>query len=111
MIGSPCKHAAAFLLSLMSAGLLLCQAPASSPKAAPTIDFQRQVRPILSDNCFLCHGPDKGTRMVDLRLDRKDGALSTRKSGTVIVPGKPDESLLIKRVSSENAGSRMPSSA
>ncbi len=72
------------------------------------VDFQRQVRPILSDNCFLCHGPDKGTRMVDLRLDLKDGVLGERKNGRAVVPGKPDESLLIKRIYSENAAFRMP---
>jgi hypothetical protein len=89
--------------------LSLCAMPVvwAAPPAA-TVDFQRQVRPILSDNCFLCHGPDKGTRMVDLRLDIKDGAMAARKNGTPIVPGKPDESLLIKRIFSDNAAYRMP---
>jgi len=87
--------------------ILFLLLPALLPAAAP-INFQRQVRPILSNNCFLCHGPDKGTRMADVRLDIREGAFATRKNGAIIVPGKPDDSLLIKRIMSDNAGYRMP---
>ncbi len=73
------------------------------------IDFSRQIRPILSDNCFKCHGPDDAARKSNLRLDRSDTALKPAKSGKVaIVPGKPKESELISRIMAEDPDEVMP---
>jgi len=72
-------------------------------------DFMRDVRPILSNNCFACHGPDDKTRKAKLRLDSRDEALKPSRSGAkVLVPGKPNESALIRRILSENADEMMP---
>ena len=73
-----------------------------------TVDFQRDVRPILSNHCFECHGPDSATRMVDLRLDIREGAFSGRPNGNLIVPGDPEASLLYQRISHPQAALRMP---
>lgn len=79
--------------------------------AAPaTIDFNREIRPILSENCFACHGPDQNKRKAGLRLDIKEDALKEIESGGfAIVPGKPAQSLLLKVVAlPEDDDSRMP---
>ena len=64
---------------------------------AQTVDFQREIRPVLSENCFQCHGPDAETRMANLRLDRKESALP------VIQQGK-----LYQRITNPNPAQRMP---
>ena len=81
---------------------------ASQILLAQTIDFQREIRPILSDNCFQCHGPDSAARQADLRLDKRDSALAALADGTPIVPGKSAESLVYQRISSTDASFRMP---
>ena len=72
------------------------------------VDFQKEIRPILSNACFQCHGFDQGSRMAGLRLDTKEGAFAERKSGRAIVAGDPAASLIWQRIEHENAGKRMP---
>ncbi|MEQ8789946.1 MAG: PSD1 and planctomycete cytochrome C domain-containing protein [Pirellulaceae bacterium] len=71
------------------------------------IDFNRDVRSVLSDNCFHCHGPDEETRQADLRLDVKQGVLGGDQPG-VVVPGKSEQSELIRRLTSDDELERMP---
>src|SRR4051812_44542840 len=80
----------------------------ASARADAAVDFQRDVRPILSDYCFKCHGPDDNARKGKLRLDRRDDAVKGGRSGPALVPGKPDVSELIKRVTSTDEGDVMP---
>jgi hypothetical protein len=76
--------------------------------AQRAVDFQREIRPILSENCFHCHGPDAAARQADLRFDRRDSAFLTRPEGAAIVPGNSASSLLYKRISAPDPGFRMP---
>ncbi|MFO0818998.1 MAG: PSD1 and planctomycete cytochrome C domain-containing protein [Pirellulales bacterium] len=79
-----------------------------SPLAPATLEFNRDIRPLLADNCFACHGPDKNKREADLRLDTQDGLFRRGDSGANIVPGKPDESQLVRRIESHDDEQRMP---
>jgi mono/diheme cytochrome c family protein len=101
----------ALLIGAAAIALPRAAQPQPSPPAAPApaIDFGRQIRPILSENCFTCHGPDEGQRKAKLRLDTRDGALAAlRGGGHAIVPGKPAESELLVRVQSDDPDERMP---
>src|SRR5262245_14596791 len=83
-------------------------AKAGAPAAA-TIDFNRDIRPILSDNCFACHGPDDKARKGRLRLDLHDEALQPAKSGErAIVPGDTAHSELIRRITAKDPDDVMP---
>jgi hypothetical protein len=72
------------------------------------VDFARDVLPILSDNCFHCHGPDAGQRQANLRLDTKEGAFRKKAGRTIVVPGNSAESELVRRVTSTLADETMP---
>jgi hypothetical protein len=84
-------------------------APLSTWADESKIDFNRQIRPILSAKCFRCHGPDSGQRQAGLRLDRPDVATHELDSGaTAIVPSDPDHSELVRRIDSDDESERMP---
>lgn len=76
----------------------------SKAQSQSEIDFNRDIRPILSDNCFLCHGPAESTREAGLRLDVREDAIDA--GG--ITPGEPDESLLVQRILSTDPDEVMP---
>ena len=78
-------------------------APDAGAELRRLADFQREIRPILSDNCFQCHGPDSAARQAGLRLDRRESALEARPNGAPIVPGKSADSLLYQRISDPDA--------
>jgi len=101
-VTSRVKPTVAALASLL--GLLLPSFAATTPP-----DFQREVRPILSRQCFACHGPDEHSRKANLRLDLRDSALAPAKSGKrAVVPGKPEQSELVGRITSTDHNQVMP---
>ncbi len=86
------------LLHLIGCGL------AAAVARADELDFNRDVRPILSENCFFCHGQDDHQRMADVRLDVREAAMEAR----AIVPGDAESSTLIQRVLAEDPNEQMP---
>ena len=76
--------------------------------ASAEVDFNRDIRPILSDNCFACHGPDKKKRKSSLRLDTFKGATEGGELADPIVPGKPDESEVVVRIFHQDPDEIMP---
>jgi hypothetical protein len=96
-----------FLLSVLAVSTLVNIArgdgPATPQRPPGKLDFNRDIRPILADNCFACHGPDAKKRKGDLRLDVHDATLKN-----ILAPGKPAESELVKRITSADAAKRMP---
>ena len=76
--------------------------------AMAEVSFNREVRPILSNNCYQCHGTDANHRKGDRRLDTPDGAMADIDGVKAIVPGKPDDSELIARILSDDPDLKMP---
>src|SRR5258706_700977 len=77
--------------------------------SGPVVDYNRDIRPILSENCYACHGPDQNKRKAGLRLDIRTNAISELKSGNIaVIPGKASESKLVERITSKDDDERMP---
>lgn len=87
---------------------LLALAAGLAGAAAQEISFRRDVRPILSDKCFACHGPDEKKREADLRLDTPEGARADLGGYAALVPGDVKKSALIERITTDVADDRMP---
>src|ERR1700737_996799 len=91
------------------AGAWFCAVNALAAAEPGRVSFNRDIRPIMSDTCFRCHGPDKNSRMAGMRLDIRDEALKPTATGvTPIVPGDPDHSAIVARVFAANPARVMP---
>jgi len=98
------KFAVCRLSQIAAAVALLLVGAVTASAAEPVIRYNRDIRPILSDHCFQCHGPDKNQRQAELRLDVRDAALAAK----AFVPGKSDDSELVKRIYSTDRETHMP---
>lgn len=95
-------------MSLLAVGAL-CLLSAAEGRAAEQVDFNRQIRPLLSDRCYACHGPDEKGRKGKLRLDTEAGAAKALGQGfQIIKPGDPQHSEAIRRIESDDPDERMP---
>ena len=83
-------------------------APSAQAQADAKVNFQRDIRPILSENCFACHGPDEKQRMANLRLDTKEGAFTERGDYRILFPGNAANSRLYQKISSRDKALHMP---
>lgn len=103
--GLPAFALAALLITGFDAGNRNLRADPALPSV---VDFNRDIRPILSDNCYQCHGPDKNKRKAQLRLDTKEGLFGAPKGTPTIVPQKADASELVRRLTTTDKNERMP---
>jgi hypothetical protein len=91
-----------FLRTSVGLSILCLVVPVA--RAAEPLQYNRDIRPILAENCFPCHGPDSAARKAGLRLDQREQALQME----AVVPGQPDKSTLVERILSEERGKAMP---
>ena len=95
-------------LALTAAVCLTCFPELLSSAEPAAVDFNRDIRPILSDNCFECHGPDAEQRQTELRLDTRDGLFRKSDEHSSVVPGDLANSELFRRITSADPDERMP---
>src|SRR3954452_4234897 len=95
---------AIFLRTALFLALASAARGAEPPRA---IEFNREVRPILADHCFQCHGPDAKQRKADLRLDVPEAGDPKRDGGPVVIAGQPEKSELWRRITSTDPDERM----
>lgn len=101
--------AALLVVLVATGGYLYRQNGPPGDRDSEYVDFNRHIRPILSTNCYVCHGPDISTREAGLRLDLRDSAIVELESGErAVIPGDADHSALIQRVTAANPEDRMP---
>ena len=96
------KHCALILLTC------ILNVSVAGADVTTQIDFNRDIRTILTNNCFACHGPDSEQQQADLRLDSREGALAGRNGVPAIVPGNPEASELVTRITAADPDAVMP---
>ncbi|QDT29709.1 Planctomycete cytochrome C [Gimesia panareensis] len=100
------------LCLLSTLALMVCLSNAlhagTDAATATELDFASDIRPLLSDACFACHGPDDEHREAELRLDLKEGLFGKSSEQALIVPGKPEQSLIYQRLTTDDESLRMP---
>jgi hypothetical protein len=99
-----------FVIPLATLTAMIWPAPSlgADPPIPKVIDFNRDIRPIFSENCYQCHGPDKNKRKAQLRLDTREGIFSRHGDATTVIPSKPDQSELVRRITTADKNERMP---
>jgi hypothetical protein len=106
---TPPRRLSPWLAGLAGLACAVLSVPAFGQAQPPAkVEFNHDIRPILSNTCFACHGPDNNRRKADLRLDREADVLAERDGHRVIVPGKPAASELYRRITSADPAERMP---